>query len=242
MARTSHHKHQKKVVQPAPQKSIVTILGENTKKIVTAIGDQVGNLEVAVFDSMLELFPRWTVSMKGREVLKSYEAGPEYGGKPAFELYDDLAPRKQQYKSYKDAHGLTRRGKWTIGWGHVVEDDDLPFYDKRKITIAEAEKLFVEDLQDKVHMVRKNVTYPLSQHQFDALVIFCYNTDPTKTFQRINAGKLDEALAKMGEYIGAHTKDKKMDKPGGLPDRRKKEALIWTKGIYLKQDDKMPPP
>jgi lysozyme len=61
-------------------------------------------------------------------------------------------------------------GVWTIGWGHTrnVREGD-------RISKGEAEAFFMVDIAEAEECVRRRVTVPLTQGQFDALVSFVFN-------------------------------------------------------------------
>lgn len=64
--------------------------------------------------------------------------------------------------------------KPTIGYGHVIQEDEQHLY-KKKLTEAEATALLLEDLGQYERGVNKAITVPMSQDQYDALVSFAYN-------------------------------------------------------------------
>jgi lysozyme len=63
-----------------------------------------------------------------------------------------------------------RRGIWTIGWGHTagVKEGDT-------CTQAQAQEWLQDDVAAAVLAVCRDVTVPLNQNQFDALVSLCFN-------------------------------------------------------------------
>ena len=67
---------------------------------------------------------------------------------------------------------------WTIGYGHTgLKHNDGTVKAGRKITEAEAEALLMQDLNTKYAPgVRRLVKVPVTQHEFDALVSFHFNT------------------------------------------------------------------
>ena len=90
--------------------------------------------------------------------------------------------------AYQDSKGV-----WTIGWGHTrgVEEGDT-------CTQAQADAWLLEDVQEAVDAVNRLVTVQLTQHQFDALVDFCFNAGQgnfasSTMLRMVNAG--DEAGA-----------------------------------------------
>ncbi len=68
-------------------------------------------------------------------------------------------------QSYRDSGGT-----WTIGYGHTAGVKA-----GQTITEAEAGQLLVDDLDNAADGVRRLVTVPLTQGQFDALCDFVFN-------------------------------------------------------------------
>ena len=68
--------------------------------------------------------------------------------------------------AYKDVKGI-----WTIGVGHTGPD----VYEGQEIGELHAYDLFHMDVAWAVDCVNDNVTVPLTQNQFDALVSFIFN-------------------------------------------------------------------
>src|ERR1700744_1285433 len=68
--------------------------------------------------------------------------------------------------AYQDSAGV-----WTIGYGHTGPE----VHRGQCISEIEAEALLRSDLTCAVRAVRKSVQVALAQHQFDALVDFCFN-------------------------------------------------------------------
>lgn len=82
-----------------------------------------------------------------------------------------LIKEKEQFRAkwyYCPAH------KPTIGYGHVIQDDEQHLY-KTTLTEAQASALLLEDLGQFERGVAKAIKVPLTQDQFDALVSFAYN-------------------------------------------------------------------
>jgi lysozyme len=62
----------------------------------------------------------------------------------------------------------------TIGYGHLLRDDDQMIIDDG-ISLAEAEQLLRKDLRAAEQAVLRLINVPLTDGQFDALVSFTYN-------------------------------------------------------------------
>lgn len=103
------------------------------------------------------------LSKKGLDFIKKEEG-----------LYSITAFGKPQqaplgYRGFVHAY-LDPINKPTIGWGHTkgVQMGQV-------ITVAQAEKFLIEDVQDAENIVRSKIKVKLTQNQFDALVSHTFN-------------------------------------------------------------------
>ena len=92
-------------------------------------------------------------------------------------------------------------GVLTIGYGSTGPE----VYRGLVITEEKAEQMLTQDLQRFEHAVRDMIGVPLTQHEFDAIVSFTYNTGEgalsSSTFRRrINSGE-DKATCFREEFI-----------------------------------------
>ena len=120
--------------------------------------------------------------------------------------------------AYQDSVGV-----WTIGYGHTKG-----VYDGMTITQEEAEQMLLSELEEYEGYVEKYVTVPLTQNQFDALVVWVYNLGPTN-FR--NSTLLKELNA--GNYNAAGQEITRWNKAGGkvlagLVKRREAEAQLFS--------------
>ena len=113
---------------------------------------------------------------------------------------------------------------WTIGWGSTGAD-------VRKDTIwtqAQCDARFSREIQHFVDAVARTLgTAATSQHQFDALVSFHYNTGAiaTATLTRLHKqGKFADAAKEFAKWIFNDGKPMK-----GLANRRADEAKLYAK-------------
>ena len=119
-------------------------------------------------------------------------------------------------EAYQDCAGI-----WTIGYGHVGLSEGVT------IDAAEAEALLCADLADAVACVNRAVTATISQHQFDAMVDFCFNAGRGNFMQstlrrKVNLEDFDGAAAQFGLWVHAGGKV-----VAGLVRRRKAEAEMF---------------
>jgi lysozyme len=117
----------------------------------------------------------------------------------------------------------TKAEPWTIGVGHTGG-----VYPGQTITEEEGYQLLHDDIQVAVHAVKRLVTVPLTQGEFNALVDFTFNC---------GAGNLSSStllrLLNSGDYDGASTHFKDWVKAGGrilpgLVTRRENEERIFN--------------
>lgn len=90
---------------------------------------------------------------------------------------------------YRDSAGLL-----TIGFGHLIRHGEC----FGAISSVEATALFEKDLQPAEECIKKHVTVPITQNQFDALVSFIYNLGcgnfaGSTLLKKLNAGLIAEA-------------------------------------------------
>jgi len=137
-------------------------------------------------------------------------------------LYDDAMP------------GCGRgRGHCTIGFGHLVHlnpcdgrASETPFLGG--ITRQQGEQLLSGELAASANRVRNQVTVPLSQEQFDALVSFDFNTGRLNALvPDLNANHFANVPGIMNQFI--HSQGVVLP---GLVARRAAESALFSRGIY----------
>lgn len=146
----------------------------------------------------------------------------------AIAVHEGLVPAP-----YRDSVGV-----WTYGVGHTkgagdpdpaAMDKAMPNGQAMTDAIAHAIKLFAEDLGKYEARVNRAVNVPLSQHQFDALVSFDFNTGG------IFKAKLTESL-NAGDYQKAGERFMGWLKPPEIRGRRTQEMNLFLKGTYPTSD------
>jgi GH24 family phage-related lysozyme (muramidase) len=118
---------------------------------------------------------------------------------------------------YRDAQG------WSIGFGHFI----LPGEKYTTITKEKANELLKQDAATAAAEVRKSVTVPLNQNQFDALVSLTYNIGTGAFRSSTLLKRLNE-----GDYTAAADQFARWNKSQGetlavLTDRRKSERDLF---------------
>lgn len=120
--------------------------------------------------------------------------------------------------SYRDPAGVL-----TIGYGHTngVKEGQT-------ITKEEALQLLKQDIQTAEKAVKRLVTVPLNQNQFDALVSFTYNLgqgnlSTSTLLKKLNKGDYEGAANEFERWVYAGGK-----KLNGLVTRRKREKELFT--------------
>ncbi len=122
-------------------------------------------------------------------------------------------------EAYQDSGGV-----WTIGYGHTGPEVRAG----QRITEAQAEALLREDLAAAVRCVRGAVKPAIAQHQFDALVDFCFNAGrgsllSSSLLRDVNRGALESAVAQFGLWVHAGARV-----VPGLVRRRAAEAALFA--------------
>ena len=140
-------------------------------------------------------------------------------------------------------------GNWTIGWGHLVTpEDDF----SAGLSVGEMEALLDSDLESHAAVVRRLVTVPLDQGQFDALTDFVFNEGeknlrestlltrlnsgdygiadplPPKTYATANGPvTLQLPNGEFGKWVWS-----KHHVQPGLITRRLRDARLWQTGDW----------
>ena len=125
-------------------------------------------------------------------------------------------------------------GKDTIGVGHVITTPGYVTINGERISVkdgitkGQVIALLLEDIIPREDCVNKKITVPLTQNQFDALVIFVFNIGcgefTTSTLRRI---------LNQGDYAGVPAQLKRWNKVDGkvnkgLVNRRNAEITMWS--------------
>lgn len=82
----------------------------------------------------------------------------------------------KSFEQFRPTMYLDQAGKPTIGYGHLIEQDDPNHYMVKTITIQEGNQLFDFDLYNKAEQfLNYSVTATLTQYEYDALASLVFN-------------------------------------------------------------------
>lgn len=138
-----------------------------------------------------------------------------------------LAPVTGGFKAY-----VCPAGKLTIGYGHT-NDHGRSFNAGSVWTQAECDAELATDMEHFETVVKRLITVPLEQFQFDALVSFSYNCGEgalqgSTLRRKINAKDFDDAALEFGKWVkGKDAKTGEMVTYKGLVRRRGSESLLF---------------
>ena len=115
---------------------------------------------------------------------------------------------------------------WTIGWG-TTQINGRPVTEGMKITREQAVEYFNTDVAKFETTIRKNVTVPITNNQFAALVSFVFNIGASAfkkstLLKKLNTGDYDGAANEFGRWIYASGKIL-----AGLVSRREQERDLF---------------
>lgn len=135
-----------------------------------------------------------------------------------------------QWEAVRTTAYLDSAGIWTICVGHTKG-----VYQGMKATRDQCDVWLKEDLKIAERAVQRFVTYPISQNQYDALVIFTFNVGveafrTSTLLRKLNAGDIIGAsneFPRWNKERDPKTKQHRVSK--GLTNRRKAEQQLFLK-------------
>jgi GH24 family phage-related lysozyme (muramidase) len=139
---------------------------------------------------------------------------------------------------YDDQTGKTIN-KWckgaTIGYGHLILSHEWENY-KNGITVQQANNLLLYDIAPFERAIKKVIIVPLSQNQFDALVILAFNIG-ANAFTKSSVAKMVNDPSAVTRYPTLESAWRAWNKSQGVPlqgllNRRNAELDIYKKGVY----------
>ena len=123
-------------------------------------------------------------------------------------------------RAYSDVAGFQ-----TVGFGHRLTPGETH---PNGLTQAQADAILAADVSIAEDAVKRLVSVPLTQGQFDALVDFVFNLGVGRLAQStllryLNAGKYDAAAWQLLAWDHAGTRE-----VAGLKARREAEFRLWS--------------
>jgi len=131
-------------------------------------------------------------------------------------------------ESYIDTHDDHGAPLFAIGYGHTNKAGPPNVTAGMVITQDQAEQILKQDLIPYAYAIKKYVTVPLNQNQFDALMSFCYNAGPGNLRDLVgksglNNGNYDKVSDEMINYNKSQGKVLL-----GLTRRRRAEGALFN--------------
>jgi GH24 family phage-related lysozyme (muramidase) len=131
-------------------------------------------------------------------------------------------------------------GHCTIGIGHLVHYGPCNGTEEEfinGITLTDAYELLGTDLNSYEASVRNNVSVPLTQEQFDALVSFTYNIginnfESSDLLILLNQGDFASIPSELNRWVKARDQSGNLLTLPGLVRRRQREGVLFEFGIY----------
>jgi GH24 family phage-related lysozyme (muramidase) len=130
-------------------------------------------------------------------------------------------------------------GHCTVGYGHLVhlgncDGRESELLWKDGITDEQATALLKADVASSVQAVKNNVTVPLTQNQFDALVDFVFNVgegalQSSDLLAKLNAGDYDSVPSELARWNKGADASGNLVELEGLTNRRKEEGELFNK-------------
>lgn len=134
----------------------------------------------------------------------------------------------KEVEGYSEFPYVCAGGKMTIGYGHVIKDNEsFP----TGVTKKTAEMLLRKDVEIAEKAVSQLVKTELLQNQFDALVSFVYNVGvqafkESTLLKCLNANEFRNVPLQLKRWVYAKGKVNR-----GLTNRRLKEIQVFEKGF-----------
>lgn len=127
---------------------------------------------------------------------------------------------------------LCEGNRWELGWGCTYYPDNSPVVEGDTIELPFATVMLEHALRVTEEAVKRLVTVPLNQHQFDGLCGFVYNVGEANAatstvIRETNAGRFDDAAAAFGMWLYATSANGHKQALRGLLRRRYAEAATY---------------
>lgn len=155
-----------------------------------------------------------------------------------FNIDDELSVSKNGLRHIANEEGCRAKAYqcsadvWTIGLGHTsgVKQDD-------KATNEQVAQYFVKDVATAEKVVKKSITQPPSQAEYDMMVSFVFNLgagnfQTSTLLRKFNQGDNQGACQQYPRWVYVNGKDCRTEESNcpGIPKRRDKEMNICLNG------------
>lgn len=122
-------------------------------------------------------------------------------------------------QAYRDS-----QGNWTIGIGHKIKDNEV-YLLFATLSKKDMYDLLRRDLKPCETFLLRDLTHPITQGQFDALMSFCHNIGVdnmvrSHTIRYLQSGHEEKAARAMLNW----------DRPAEIKNRRKQEVKVFLSG------------
>jgi len=151
----------------------------------------------------------------------------------------ELTPDKECIDFIKKREGLKLQaytdsaGIWTIGYGTIMYEDSTPVKNGDVITRERAEELLAWEVNLKAKGVTASIKPAvLTQHQYNALVSFAYNTGSdalrnSTLLKRVKTNPFDATIRDAFMMWNKARVDGELVEVDGLTNRRREEADLY---------------
>lgn len=143
----------------------------------------------------------------------------------------------RRLEGFSDTVYPDQAGLWTIGYGHKVIAGD-PYYpntNEKTISENDAVNLLAQDMETAANVVRKYVTVPLNEQQFNSLVSFVFNTSSkdenifasSTLLKKLNDSNYEGAANELDKWVHIHDHSGNVVVSDGLIARREQEKNLF---------------
>jgi lysozyme len=184
--------------------------------IATAETNQIPNSDVAV--SSERLWKPWHISNDGLSFIAVWESGKLNG----INFQGHSVTEGFILKAYYDNVGIP-----TVGCGHrIVSNDNISV--GQTISLERARAFKKQDIANAEHRLNSDVSVPLFQYEYDALVSIVYNcgagNGADSLIRNVNSGSYSSLRSFISSYrVGSNH---------GVHLRRESEARLFATGSY----------
>lgn len=141
----------------------------------------------------------------------------------------------KEFEGFSTKAYICPAGKPTISYGLTRYADGRAVRIGDKLSTAQAKNEFMKVLQHYINAVNSKVQVVLTQHQFDALVSFCFNVgvgsfSGSTLLRKLNKGDYKGAARELLRWNKATVKGKSVILPGLTRRRQAEKKLFETEG------------